>query len=206
MTAQIDILAPLIPRLPPRDHHFAHDLVRKGRKWGLSDKQAEWVGKLIDKANNHPPLPVERKVVDVGNFQGAIDLFRKAAEYLKHPKVRLQFQADASAPKQAIRLAVAGPKAKVPGSINVGTDAPYGEAVWFGRIHPDGRFEQATRPEVPEALVQLLKAFAERPAETAAEYGRLTGHCCFCDRHLQDARSTAVGYGPHCAKRWQLPW
>lgn len=30
-------------------------------------------------------------------------------------------------------------------------------------------------------------------------------NCCFCDRRLRDAASKDVGYGPGCARRYQLP-
>lgn len=46
-------------------------------------------------------------------------------------------------------------------------------------------------------------------AARAAELGRLSERCCFCDRPLSDdgpARSMVVGYGPVCAERRSLPW
>ena len=30
--------------------------------------------------------------------------------------------------------------------------------------------------------------------------------CCFCNRALEDERSTAVGYGPICAGHFGLAW
>ena len=57
-------------------------------------------------------------------------------------------------------------------------------------------------------LVQDLKAFAKDPATFAAQYGKHTGKCCFCDIRLTDDRdgsSVEVGYGPVCAKKWNLP-
>ena len=46
-------------------------------------------------------------------------------------------------------------------------------------------------------------------AETAARIGFSTHHCMFCSRKLTDEgenRSVDVGYGPVCAKRYNLPW
>lgn len=43
-------------------------------------------------------------------------------------------------------------------------------------------------------------------AEEAAKFGYQTGACVFCQRKLTDERSIAVGYGPTCAARQNLPW
>ena len=51
-----------------------------------------------------------------------------------------------------------------------------------------------------------LKAFAADPETVAAQYGSLTGNCCFCGRKLTDDRSTNVGYGPVCADKFGLNW
>jgi len=47
---------------------------------------------------------------------------------------------------------------------------------------------------------------AMKAAKVAADYGRWTNKCCFCSQGLKDGRSVALGYGPVCAKRWDLPW
>jgi hypothetical protein len=193
-------LEAVVNKLPEYRQSFAKSLIRQAPS-GLSREQAFWVDKLVEIANGGAQ---ERETVDVGNMAGAIALFDKAADHLKFPKVRLRVMMEPV--HRDIRLAVAGHRARVPGSINVSDDAPYGAGNWYGRIHRDGRFEKNDAVEVPAKLVELLKRFAEHPAETAAEFGRLTGHCCFCDRHLEDERSTEVGYGPVCAKRWGLPW
>lgn len=76
-------------------------------------------------------------------------------------------------------------------------------------MNPDGAWivgRQCKDEVILDQVYDLLVALAERPAETAAAYGRLNGRCCFCNRGLADERSTAVGYGPVCAGRWGLPW
>ena len=52
----------------------------------------------------------------------------------------------------------------------------------------------------------LVVEFADNPAEVAGKYGKLTGGCSFCNRKLDDNRSLDVGYGPVCAKRFNLVW
>lgn len=92
----------------------------------------------------------------------------------------------------------------MPGSINVAQE--YKGGFWYGRIHRDGNFEPCQRIEQPTSLVPALKAFAADPARVAAEHGKLTGKCCFCNSALTDPRSTAVGYGKTCASHFGLPW
>jgi len=43
-------------------------------------------------------------------------------------------------------------------------------------------------------------------AEQAAAFGQTSSFCCYCARHLEDGRSVEVGYGPVCAKKYNLPW
>ena len=63
---------------------------------------------------------------------------------------------------------------------------------------------QALRP-AEDRPVSILAQLATQPAQLAAKHGKLTGHCCFCNSELSDEKSTNVGYGPVCAKRWGLP-
>jgi hypothetical protein len=84
---------------------------------------------------------------------------------------------------------------------------PFGDNKFFGRISPAGVLELGRdRPRQSEELVPLLSRLACEPAKVAAEFGHLTGHCTFCARKLNDARSIAVGYGPVCAEKFGLPW
>lgn len=39
-----------------------------------------------------------------------------------------------------------------------------------------------------------------------AAYAHESGNCCFCNRLLTTTESVSMGYGPHCAKRYGLPW
>ncbi len=58
----------------------------------------------------------------------------------------------------------------------------------------------------PDWVVVFTRKVAEDPEAAAVENGFLTGNCCFCHADLTDHRSTAMGYGPVCAKNYGLPW
>lgn len=207
MTATLDQLEAVIPQLSERDRSFAADLVAKGRKYGLSDKQAYWVDTLHSRATK----PVVRETHQVGDLSNILKLFDKAAEHLKRPAICLPAPGSYTPGSTKhdgrwIKISVAGAGARVPGSLNVATKAPFGEGTWFGRIKRDGTFEKSFKADLPEGLVTLLQAFASDPAAVAGAFGKLTGHCVFCSRSLEDERSTDVGYGPVCAKRYGLRW
>lgn len=146
--------------------------------------------------------------VTVGDLTGVLALFANAKKRLKHPAVVLSVPAA----DMTIRLSLAGPRAKVPGSITV-LDANKqfdGERDWFGRITTDGAFQPSNKLNGrTDAVAARLREFASDPARVAAEHGKLTGNCCFCNLPLgqgDDKRSIEVGYGPVCAKNFSLPW
>jgi hypothetical protein len=194
---QVEDLGNAIDKLPERDRPFAQDLCNKFWKGGLSPKQAVWIERLLDRAEN-PPQSTE-----VGSVKGIVDLLDGAKLHLKHPAIIVR------ANDRDIRLSIAGPTAKVPGSINVcSAEGGFGSREWYGRITREGVFDPSRKHDsvTQTAVATALKAMASDPAKAAANYGHLTGHCCFCNRSLDDARSTEVGYGPVCAKHYRLPW
>lgn len=189
------------------DQKFVNSLVSQFEKKGtLSDKQWHWLEKLAARA-----LALEEGVPDftgpdkinVGNFNGVIELFKTAKQHLKYPKIKMQ--TDSGRP---VALSLAGEKSKRPGTVNVTDGGPFHANTWYGRISPDGSWEpsKAVKEETLVIIRQLLSDLAAYPAETAAKYGKLHGICCFCSTPLSDERSTSVGYGPVCAKHWNLPW
>jgi hypothetical protein len=185
-------LASVIPQLPATDHDFANSLVSQAKSRGLSQRQLFFVDKLVKKARG------EDKVV-IGSVAATIAFFDRAKEHLKNPKVIITVDGE------PVKLSMAGTRSSQPGTITVAEAGGYG-GYWYGRISRDGSYkptaDAARLPGLPEAL----KRFAEDPAKVAAEHGKLTGHCSFCNRALDDKRSTEVGYGPVCAKRYGLPW
>jgi hypothetical protein len=130
-------------------------------------------------------------------------LFDKAkAQGLKYPRIVL-----ALPDGLPLVLSLAGKSSKHAGQVFVTDGKPYGQNVYYGRVSPEGVFvvnhkHDATIPAVQALLAQL----ARHPAEVAAQHGKLTGNCCFCNSKLTDKRSTAVGYGAVCAAKWGLPY
>lgn len=127
------------------------------------------------------------------------DLLNKAkANGLQFPKLRFEHEG------QKLVVSVAGESSRTPGVLNLTDGKPFGQNVWFGRVNLDGSITQSKlwQPWVGE----LLLAFAADPAGVGAAYGKKTGSCCYCGRHLETKESLAVGYGPICAEKFGLPW
>lgn len=196
-----------IANLTIRDQSFAQSLLGQLDRRGLSNSQLYWLNKLAEKATAAPEP--ERDKTKVGDLKGVMDLFDKARKHLNFPKIVLAVESLDDFGKTGegydeYRLSVAGDRARVPGSINVtNTEKP---STWYGRILVTGEFEASPRDATPTSLIPGLKRFAAEPAKVASESGRLTGNCCFCNKALTDERSTEVGYGPICAKHYDLPW
>lgn len=133
------------------------------------------------------------------NLRNVYMLFEAAVSHrLKFPKIRLQ-----TVSGQVVIIKLAGNQSRYQGQIQVTDDRPFGSNSYFGRIDQSGAL-QPGRDYRPEIGV-LLERLAANPAEVAAEYGKLTGNCSFCQSPLTDPQSTAVGYGPICADHYGLP-
>jgi hypothetical protein len=198
MKEKVQTLQSLLGKLSKSDAAFASDLISSFFSYKkLTEKQALWVGKLIERANSPKP---EVKKVDVGGFQGVVALFETAKAHLKNPKIVL------SCLGKPVILYVSGPNSKDPGSIAIIGEGKYPERPWYGRVSPSGQWEPSlsTKEEMKVALTDLLSKFAANPARVAKEYGKLTGNCCFCNAALSDKRSIAAGFGPVCAAHYGL--
>jgi hypothetical protein len=204
-----------IANLDVRDQSFASSLLAQLDRKGLSKSQLYWLRKLADKAIGVANEP-ERTKTQIGELKGIMELFDKAKEHLQKPAIVLAIEADEGrflhvdrkTSKETrydeYRINIAGERARVPGSLNVAnTNNP---STWYGRVLITGEFEASPRDTTPTELIPGLVKFAAEPAKIASESGRLTGKCCFCNISLTDERSTAVGYGPICAKHYGLPW
>lgn len=194
-------------QLPSKDHGFALSLIQQyEKKKGLSPKQQMWAEKLLSWTVTGVVPVVPKETVSLGNFSAVYALFEKAKEHLKYPKIRLLMENGPQFVSKPLMLALAGAKSKTPGVINVTDGGKYGENIWYGRINQDGNFEP--NKKIPsddlDKVVGILAALALDPAKTVAGHGKLTGNCSFCDLPLTADNSTAVGYGPICAKNFGL--
>jgi len=173
---------------------FACDLVDKGRRFGLSEKQTAWVHILVVEADGSQE---EAAVVTLPRIRQMIEQASDAG--LAYPKINLAAEGG-----QRVRLIRAGTRSSRPGSITITDGKPYGENTFFGRIDLEGGLHPSGK--MTEEVQDFLIAFDTDPASLATAYGQRMGNCCFCRRDLSTAESVAVGYGPICADRYGLPW
>jgi hypothetical protein len=134
---------------------------------------------------------VEEKKVDLSKV--AIFLSGAMANGLIAPKVRFVAPGGGE-----LRLAMAGSTSKFPGAVQVKING-----AWVGRVQADGvaRGPMVDRP----AIIEALAVVGNDPAKAAKEFAALTCRCSFCNLHLTDEGSVEVGYGPVCAKKYNLP-
>lgn len=189
-------------------NNFAQDLSRSGNP---SSKQLAWIHILanqeIVRKQEETTLfnQSEAVVTNENQMEGVIELFTKAKEHLKFPKIRIVVGTKGN--YRYYRLQLAGERSRWAGWLRVTMEN--NERTLIGHINPgDGilaPYRAGILAEHP-GLCNRLMELAINPAKVAAEYGRLLGNCCFCDIALSDERSTEVGYGPICAKNWGLKW
>jgi len=183
-------------------HEFAYSLLNGkygyNTKGSLSEKQWFHVHKLVKQVVT-PELDMfpRENTEKVGDFAGVIALFNKAKEKLKWPKITVETECGLT-----VQFSMAGAKAKKPGTINVTDGKPFGENVWYGRVEADGTWEKSHKAIDEIGLV--LNALSTDPAGFATTYGKKTGHCCFCNKHLKTDNSVAAGFGPVCADNFGL--
>lgn len=204
MNLSCDVLQGNLHNLSSRDQSFAKSLIEAGySKRGLSEKQQEWVNILLKRAEGKaaPQQPQEREKVALPEFAKMIEIFDAAKATIATPKITVS-----NADGETLIVRLAGEASRNPGTLDVLSPGVYGERKWYGRILRDGNFEKSPRETMSTSLLALLQNFSANPAGVAAEYGKRTGVCCFCNRKLTDKRSIGVGYGPICANRFALPW
>jgi hypothetical protein len=213
LKAKIEELQTKFALLRDTDRTFAASLCNQfWRKDGeLSPKQTEWVGKLLDRANTPVPPPTAAQPAQrIGDLGGILALFARAQGHLKYPAIVLLHDPVVVSTDKMLRITVAGEQARYPGTLNVTSfEKVYGDKrAFYGRVKLDGSYEpyDTVSADLTTQIATALRLLAADPARTAAEHGRLTGRCCFCNIALEDERSTAVGYGPICARHFGLAW
>jgi hypothetical protein len=117
---------------------------------------------------------------------------------LAFPNVTFAIAGGAAGGHSFVNIYIAGEKSRYQGALQVKVG---GE--WIGRIETTGNV--AGRLASEPALLARLDEIAANPAAAAKEFAVLTGRCSFCARELTDEGSIEVGYGPICAKRFNLP-
>lgn len=196
----INALVDGMDNLRSKDQNFAKSLIMGFNKWGsLTERQFPHAMRLAVVARDGYTQREAAPTTNLGDFGEVFGLMQGAAANLKFPKIRLHTEDG-----KPVVLGIAGPRSKYAGQIQITDGGPYGSNRYYGRIDGQGNW---TRGRDAESGVEaILRRLGDDPAGTAADYGKLTGSCCFCSKHLEDERSTDQGYGPVCAKNFNLPW
>ena len=184
-------------KVPERDRDFAKKLVTAHSQGRLTFNMQQWVPRLLERVAQAGAPKVSISMVGVVAL-----LTRAKATGLKFPKLWLQLPDGTP-----LRITIAGAKSKSPGYVMLTDGGGFGVGKYFGKISDSGELMFGRDGvAVREPLTELLTRLAADPAKVAAEFGHLTGHCCFCSLRLNDERSVSVGYGPVCADRFGLAW
>lgn len=194
-TEIVSALRANLDKLSSRDQGFARSLLAARF---VSARQEYWIGELSRRATGTAPAPAAPTAI--ADVSGVLALLQRGR--LKRPAIMVHVAG------HSMRLSIAGGRSRFPGSVVVTSEGrTFEERTYRGRI-ADGAFVPSPRVEADTATAigLALQALARDPAAAAAEYGRLTGYCCFCNAPLTTTESTGVGYGPDCATRYGLPW
>lgn len=196
MTNQLERLQALhavVDKLPSGRQAFAHDLMNNYRRFKkLSDKQMEWVEKLIEIATAPPKGASEYSQIIPG-FQAIRDILNQAATKVKWPAIRLMTQK--------------GQRFKVYPRQNRKDVCCVKVGDYNGDVSGEVLDTSYLRflPDLTDVL-NCLHEFAAHPKEMALLYSKKTSTCCFCGLGLENPASIMVGYGPICAENYGLPW
>jgi hypothetical protein len=125
---------------------------------------------------------------------GIFEFLARASEKLKAPKMRFLAPTD-----EEMRLSIAGPRAANPGALVVVIARNF-----IGTILPTGVVKGPLTRNEP--VLETLKAIEENPIAAIKAYGAKMCRCSLCNLPLTDEGSVEVGYGPVCARNWNLAW
>jgi hypothetical protein len=189
----------LFLEMPEKNNNFVSSIqadIRKGKK--LSQDQLVWVhhyaiGWLTEKT--HTSQEVGSSILIK-----IAEMLEAASINLKYPKIRL-----ASSDGQVITLSKSSDDSRYPNTIGVFA----AERNCFGRIEnlPNSDSAVFRKSKIcPDWVEESILHFAGNPVEGAKTFAKLTGNCCFCNTALTDKKSVGEGYGPICARRYNLPW
>lgn len=163
----------------------------------LSVKQKLIAAKLWSKIKNLPThAQLEEAKKKFFYSLRITEMFKRAAETLKYPKIRY---------KTELGLLIFKLSAKRPVILIYLNKREEDQGKFLGDIDErDGmvRFIDATTQEEKDLVTKLLSD----PDKELAIKGKELINCCFCGIDLQTTESRSKGYGPVCAGKWGLPW
>jgi hypothetical protein len=176
---------------------FASDLVTQFKNRGyLSEKQASWVLKLIDRVEGAEPIYGDFKAVLVMlQIAGAND----KGNALKAPKIRLMTKGG-----RFVQLNF-NPEESSKAKVFVDGWQGHGYRKYAGAIE-DNVMKPYSSDRMDDDVKLTLQEFSLNPVKAAKAASNLLGCCPFCGGRLTDPRSKHAGYGQTCAKNYGLPW
>jgi hypothetical protein len=205
-----DILtAGIKPGGPKSGNKFAQKLIESAKSKGFdNESRMHWIRKLAieclsqaQPGHAKPAAVVALDCEDLFHHLEAADTALQAAG----KKTRPQLTFDLPAPIGRLCFTLNGSKAKRPGNIKIDDGEKWPNAAWYGEIDCKTRTWTPTKAVVPE-VIEEVKKIAASPATYAGAYGISYQRCCFCKKAITTKKSKAVGYGPVCAKHYNLPW
>lgn len=174
-----------------REFEFAVSLLESLNKFGsLTEKQLAAVQKCVASSEaRKAQWAAERAAreaaapqVDATRLERSFETAR--ANGLRWPRITMN----------GVVIKPAGANGKNPGALYVTEGEQY-----LGKVI-NGRFLKVRecRDEQEQQIVSLIND----PVAAAEAYGKLTGHCCICNRELTNEESVKRGIGPVCATKF----
>lgn len=189
-----------IEQFDGRNREFIESVATQLNEDGLiSGKQFHWMNKFATERLFEETAPLE------GNFMATVAMMLIAGEKMKYPKMR--FTLDDAGHEVALIF--------YPDRSKIYVTNAYAKSNWdrhwmYGIISSrDGAMKikpgSDKRPEW-ETVRAFLEALSEDPQQCAKMSAARTGRCVYCNSELTDANSKVAGYGPTCAKNYDLPY
>lgn len=139
-----------------------------------------------------------------GDLAATFLMLRMAGEHLERPK--MQFRVDDSEHDLAF---IFNKEINQPAWVTNAYSRQSYQHFTYGKLLPTGEFKvrngASRRPEWP-AVLEFVNLLARDPLQAARMSAARVGRCSFCWKELTDPESKSHGYGPVCAKHFQLPW
>lgn len=173
-------------------NNFIDNVLTNGKKYGgLTDNQIQG---LHNAYGNHLARLEEKEAggatgiyAQQEDLGGITAVFQKCADRgMKKPQLRVGEIVISMAPSHGKNIGCLYIKMK--------------HGTYAGKISPEGKYSPVKG--VGEPLTGFLKEISANPLEAAVKYGRETGNCACCGRHLTDPESVKLGIGPVCLNGW----
>ena len=137
--------------------------------------------------------------IDLTNLDG---MFATVSSLLKYPELR--FVASENCHILLQQTNKTGKRLVYVKDANEEVVNQYGYGKRYSGKIEDGAFLPAK--DCPAEILPALIAFSADPLAKVKEYGKVTGHCCFCSLMLSTPDSLHNGYGEKCARNYNLPY